>query len=74
MQHWRNSARIRFVTDARVRVKMGWLILLGFVGWVLGFLFVIVLCRMAGREDRAARHAEKMIDPFSEVHVTTPGA
>jgi hypothetical protein len=50
-----------------------WLILLDLVGWALGVLFVLVLCRMAGSEDRAARHAEKMLDPFSDVHVIMPG-
>jgi len=51
----------------------GWLILLGLVGWALGVLFVLVLCRMAASEDHAARRAEKMLDPFSDVHVTRPG-
>ena len=52
---------------------MIWLILLGLVLWALGILFVIILFRMAGNEDRAARHAEKILDPFSDVHVTKPG-
>ena len=34
-------------------------ILLGVFAWVLGVLFVIVLMRMAGDQDRAARRAEK---------------
>ena len=50
-----------------------WLILLGLVLWGLGILFVIILFRMAANEDRAARHAEKMLDPFSDVTVTRPG-
>jgi hypothetical protein len=50
-----------------------WLILLGLVGWTLGVLFVIILCRMAGSQDRAARHAEKKLDPFSDVTITRPG-
>jgi len=45
-------------------------IMLGFVGWALGFLFVMVLMRMAGDEDRAARHEEKRLDLFSDVSIT----
>ena len=48
---------------------LGW-ILLGVVGWLLGLLFVMVLMRMASDQDRAARHAQKRLDPFSEVTIT----
>jgi hypothetical protein len=48
-------------------------ILLGLVGWVLGFSFVMILMRMAGDEDRAARHEEKRLDPYSDVAITQYG-
>jgi hypothetical protein len=48
-------------------------ILLGLVGWVLGFLFVMVLMRMSGDEDRAARHQQKRLDPYSDVSITQYG-
>ena len=50
-------------------MSLGW-ILLGVVGWVLGLLFVLVLMRMAGDQDRAARHEQKRLDPFSDVTIT----
>ena len=43
------------------------LILLGLLGWGLGFLFVVVLMRTAGRQDRAARRDQKRIDPLADV-------
>jgi len=48
-------------------------IISGLVSWTLGFLFVMVLMRMAGDEDRAARHEEKLLDPFSDVAITEYG-
>lgn len=48
-------------------------ILLGTLGWVLGLLFVMILMRMAGDEDRSARHEEKRLDPFSDVSITQTG-
>ena len=48
-------------------------IVLGFAGWALGFLFVMILMRMAGDEDRAARHEEKRLNPFSDVSITQTG-
>ena len=50
-------------------MSLGW-ILLAVVGWLLGLLFVLVLMRMAGDQDRAARHEQKRLDPFSEVTIT----
>jgi hypothetical protein len=50
-----------------------YLVVLGIVGWVLSFLFVMILMRMAGGEDRAARHEEKRLDPFSDVSITQTG-
>jgi len=48
-------------------------ILLGILGWVFGLLFVMILMRMAGDEDRSARHEEKRLDPFSDVSITQTG-
>ena len=50
-------------------MDLSWIIL-GLVGWALGFLFVMVLMRMSGDEDRAARHQQKRIDPHSDVTIT----
>ena len=49
------------------------LAVLGIVGWLLGLLFVLVLMRMAGDQDRAARHEPKRIDPYSGVTITRSG-
>ena len=43
------------------------------VGFVLIALFCYVVLRMAGMEDRRARHAERQLDPFSDVTVTLNG-
>lgn len=48
-------------------------ILLGLVCWALGFMFVLVLMRMAGDQDRTARHEEKRMDPYSDVAITRFG-
>ena len=40
------------------------LILLGLIGWAIGLFVLLILMRMAGTEDRAARHAQKRLDPF----------
>ena len=45
----------------------GW-ILLGVVVWVLCLLVVLVLLRMAGDQDRAARHAQKKPRPLCRHH------
>ncbi len=45
-------------------------ILWGLLGWGLGLLFVMVLMRTAGKQDRAARHEEKRMDPASDVTIT----
>jgi hypothetical protein len=52
-------------------MHLSW-ILLGIVGWTLGVLFVLVLVRMAGDQDRAARHEQKRLDPYSDVIITRP--
>jgi hypothetical protein len=41
--------------------------------WFVGALVAIVLVRMAGDQDRAARHLEKAISPFSDVTITHHG-
>jgi len=50
-------------------LSLGW-ILLAVVGWLLGALFVLVLMRMAGDQERAARHEQKRLYPFSDVTIT----
>ena len=47
--------------------------LLGLAGWALGLAIVLMLFRMSGEQDRAARHAEKRLDPFSDVEITQNG-
>ena len=53
-------------------MDLGW-VMLGLVGWTLGVLFLLVLMRMAGDQDRAARHEQKRLDPYSDVTVTQFG-
>jgi hypothetical protein len=48
-------------------------ILLGLVGWALALLVLLLLMRMAGDQDRAARHAQKRLDPYSDVTITRTG-
>ena len=45
-------------------------ILLGLFGWALALLFVLILMWMARAQDRAARHEQKNIYPFSDVTIT----
>jgi len=49
------------------------MILLGVAGWAFGFAIVLALFRMSGDQDRAARHAERRLDPFSDVEITQNG-
>ena len=49
-------------------------VVLGLAFWMVGFGFVMVLMRMAGDEDRAARHVERNLDPFSDVTITRFGS
>ena len=51
------------------QMDLSW-IMLGLVGWALGLLFVLTLMRMSGDEGRAARHQQKLIDPYSDVTIT----
>lgn len=53
-------------------MTLGW-ILLGLVGWVLGLVVVLALFRMSGDQDRAARHEQKRLDPYSDVTITRSG-
>jgi hypothetical protein len=53
-------------------MNLSW-IMLGLVGWALGLFFVIVLMRMAGDQDRAARHEQKRLDPYADVTITRYG-
>ena len=48
-------------------------IVLGLVAWSVGFLFVMILMRKSGDEDRDARHGEKRLAPFSDVTITQTG-
>lgn len=50
-------------------MNLSW-ILLGLVGWTLGLLVVLALMRMSGDQDRAARRAQKRLDPYSDVTIT----
>ncbi len=53
-------------------MNLSW-VLLGLVGWALGLLVVLALFRMSGDQDRAARHEEKRLDPYSDVTITRSG-
>jgi hypothetical protein len=53
-------------------MDLSW-ILLGLIGWAIGLFVLLILMRMAGTEDRAARHAQKRLDPFSDVTITRRG-
>lgn len=50
----------------------GW-IALAIIFWALGMTLAIILMRMAGDQDRAARHSEKKLFPFSDVSITGIG-
>jgi hypothetical protein len=45
----------------------------GLLAWGVGFLFLLILMRMAGDQDRAARREEMRMDPFSDVPITQFG-
>jgi hypothetical protein len=48
-------------------------ILLVIIAIAMSALVVLVLCRMAGEQDRRARHAEREICPHSDVTITRTG-
>ena len=54
-------------------MELGWIVL-GLVGWALGLVFVLALVRMSGDQDRAARHEQKRLDPYSDVTITQFGS
>ena len=53
-------------------MNLGW-ILLGLVGWAFGLVVVLALFRMSSEQDRAARHEQKRLDPYSDVTITRVG-
>ena len=53
-------------------MTLGWIVLC-LVGWALGLMIVLTLLRMAGDQDRAARHEQKRLDPYSDVTITRFG-
>ena len=48
-------------------------IVVGLACWALALVFVLLLMRMAGQQDRGARHSEKTLDPSSDVTITQVG-
>jgi hypothetical protein len=68
------GARIpRNAHTSRPNMGLSWIVL-GLVGWALGLVFVLMLVRMSGDQDRAARHEEKRLDPHSDVTITQFGS
>jgi hypothetical protein len=61
-----------FNAAGQLVMTFGWIVL-GIVGWVLGLVIVLTLFRMAGDQDRAARHEQKRLDPYSDVTITNSG-
>jgi hypothetical protein len=53
-------------------MSISW-ILLGLLGWAIGLVLVLAIFRMSGDQDRAARHEEKRINPYSDVTITQHG-
>lgn len=51
-------------------MTMTWIIAVGAVVFGLLGLFLFALMRTASEQDRAARHAERALRPFSDVPVT----
>ena len=62
---WASSSNLR----ERQKLSLAWIVL-GLVGWALGLLAVLILMKMAGDQDRAARHEQKRIDPYCDVTIT----
>jgi hypothetical protein len=52
-----------------MELSWGWVVL-GLVIWALGAVFVFALFSMARDQDRAARHAEHRLVPYSDVTIT----
>ncbi len=53
-------------------VTIGWMTLVA-LAIVIGWLVTFTLLKMADDNDRAARHAERELIPFSDVTVTQAG-
>lgn len=53
-------------------MTLGWVVF-GLVAWAPGLLVAPILCRMAGDQDRTARHDQKELDPYSDVTITKFG-
>jgi uncharacterized membrane protein len=47
-----------------------WMVL-GLVGWVFVILFVLILMRMAGDQDRAAHREQQRMIPYQDGTVTS---
>jgi hypothetical protein len=45
-------------------------IVVGLAGWALALVFVLLLIRMAGRQERAVRRREKRPEPFFDQTIT----
>ena len=71
MERWQNAPLFMAMLRG-VPMGFDWIVL-GLVAWALGLLFVLILLRMAGDQDRAARHAQRSIDPHSDVTITRSG-
>jgi len=52
-----------------MEISLGWVVL-GLVVWALGSVFVFALFSMARDQDRAARHEEHRLVPYSDVTIT----
>ena len=46
---------------------------LGLMAWALGLLFLFTLLKTSGDQDRAARHEERRLYPYSDVPITQFG-
>lgn len=55
--------------ERRMELTWGWIVL-GLVIWALGSVFVFALFSMARDQDRAARHEERRLVPYSDVTIT----
>lgn len=51
----------------------GGIVIVGFIAIGIVLVFLYALLKMARDNDRAARHAEKKLIPFSDVTVTHTG-
>ena len=60
---------VRYSGSSEVCMELHWIVL-AFVAWDLSLLFALTLMTIAGDEDRAARHLERRLFPYSDVSVT----